>query len=214
MSFDNPKAVEIYTKKTELFPIEKQILDQLKKNATVLDLGCGTGRTTRHLADMGHHVIGIDISPLMIQKAHELHPDIAFKVGDATKLDFPDNIFDAVLFSFNGLDCIYPETQRTEALKEIHRVLKNGGVFIYSSHEWGATRFKWRALRRIRPYDGQYKRERTIFGDLILFYGSRETNIQQLKQAGFTDIEYYPLDGRMWRYYTCQKKIKHLEGIK
>ena len=207
MSFDNPKAVEIYTKKTELFPIEEKLFhEHLSNPQRILDIGCGTGRTTTYLNLMGHHVTGIDIAKLMIEKARSIHPDIDYRVMDATNLEFEDRSFDAALFSFNGLDCLYPVSKRTEALKEVHRVLRNGGVFIYSSHDIDAVRLTWRTLTRIRNYQHPYKKERTVYGDLILFYGSRETNILQLKAAGFTDIEYYPLDGRTWRYYRCTKK--------
>lgn len=206
MSFDNPKAVEIYTKKTELFPIEEKLFHEYLSNPQrILDLGCGTGRTTAYLHIMGHQVTGVDIAKLMIQKARSIHPDIAYRIMDAANLDFKSCSFDAVLFSFNGLDCLYPVSKRTEALNEIHRVLRNGGVFIYSSHDIDAVRLNWRTLTRIRNYRHPYKKERTVYGDLVLFYGSRETNIIQLRETGFTDIEYYPLDGRTWRYYRCLK---------
>ena len=207
MSFDNPKAVEIYTKKTTLFPIEEKLFhEHLSNPQHILDIGCGTGRTTAYLHIMGHQVTGIDIAKQMIMKARSIHPDIDYRVMDAANLEFEDHSFDAALFSFNGLDCLYPVSKRTEALNEIHRVLRNGGVFIYSSHDIDALRLNWRTLTRIRNHHPPYKRERTVYGDLILFYGTRETNILQLKQAGFTDIEYSPLDGHTWRYYKCIKK--------
>lgn len=206
MSFDNPKAVEIYTKKTTLFPIEEKLFhEHLSNPQRILDIGCGTGRTTAYLNIMGHKVTGIDIAALMIEKARTIHPDIDYRVMDATQLDFQDRSFDAALFSFNGLDYLYPLHRRTEALFEVHRVLRNGGVYIYSSHDIDALRLTWRTLTRIRNHEPPYKLERTVYGDLITYYGSRETNILQLKAAGFTDIEYYPLDGKTWRYYKAKK---------
>ena len=42
--------------------------------------------------------------------------------------------FDAVIFSFNGLGCVYPDASRVKCLAECSRVLKAGGVFIFSLH--------------------------------------------------------------------------------
>lgn len=206
MDFNNPKAVEIYTAKTELFPIEETLFKKhLNKPQRILDLGCGTGRTTVPLHKMGHEVTGIDIAEQMITQAQKLHPEIEFKVGDATNLDYPDKSFDAILFSFNGLDCIYPLANRLKALNEIHRVLKTDGLFIYSSHDRNEVKLNWRTITRIRNYKQSYKKEKTIYGDLILYYGTIKDNLEQLKQTGFTSIEYYSTHGKTWRYYKCQK---------
>ena len=48
----------------------------------VLDLGCGPGHTTAHLASLGLKPVGVDLSPEMIAKARELFPGEDFTVGD------------------------------------------------------------------------------------------------------------------------------------
>ena len=48
--------------------------------------------------------------------------------------DFADASFDAVVISFNGIDCVFPEERRWQCLRECGRVLRAGGVFIFSSH--------------------------------------------------------------------------------
>lgn len=47
----------------------------------VVDLGCGPGRITRHLASLGVKVFGVDLSPSMVEVAREKHPDLDFAVG-------------------------------------------------------------------------------------------------------------------------------------
>jgi len=102
----------------------------------VLDLGCGYGRTTVSLKDRGYDVIGADIVERMIVSARAARPDIDFRVMDACEIKFPDEAFDYVLFSFNGIDCILPESRRLQAMKEMLRVLKPGGTAVLSSHNW------------------------------------------------------------------------------
>ena len=207
MGFNNHRAVDIFADKTELFPVEKKIFDRyLVSVGQVLDLGCGTGRTTRFIVDLDNDVTGSDISPLMINRARELHPDIKFEVQDACNLPYPDSVFDAVVFSFNGLDCIYPEASRMKALKEIYRVLNLGGVFIYSSHTKSAThnrRRNWR--RRPRHYKGHYYKEKMVYGELIMFYGTKKVNLNSLRAIGFRDPKFYDNEGKTWRYYVTWK---------
>lgn len=167
----------------------------------MLDLGCGTGRTTIHIKNLGNHVIGSDISPLMITRAKKLHPNLDFEVQDACVLPYTEDVFDAVVFSFNGLDCIYPEENRVKALKEIFMVLKPGGVFVFSSHNRGTrTNRNWR--RRPRKYKGFYMKEKTVYGDLILYYGFLSRTLNTLDSLGFKNTKHYKTEGKSWRYYV------------
>lgn len=102
----------------------------------VLDLGCGYGRTTVSLKHRGYDVVGADIVERMIAEARAAHPDIDYRVMDACAIECAEATFDYVLFSFNGIDCILPESRRLQAMKEIFRVLKPGGTAILSSHSW------------------------------------------------------------------------------
>ncbi|BCA54465.1 hypothetical protein W02_16050 [Nitrospira sp. KM1] len=102
----------------------------------VLDLGCGYGRTTVSLKRLGYEVIGTDVVERMIEEARSAHPDMDYRIMDACAIAFPDSSFDHVLFSFNGIDCILPESRRLTAMREIFRVLKPGGTALLSSHNW------------------------------------------------------------------------------
>jgi ubiquinone/menaquinone biosynthesis C-methylase UbiE len=57
----------------------------------VLDVGCGPGRTTGLLAARELQVVGIDLSPGMIEVARRDHPELDFRVGSMTALDVPDD---------------------------------------------------------------------------------------------------------------------------
>ena len=82
----------------------KEILQTTKirpKNATVLDVGCGTGHQCQLLHKQGAKVYGIDKSNAMIKRSHKLHKNIDFRQADALdSITFPPN-------SFNLINCLY-----------------------------------------------------------------------------------------------------------
>jgi SAM-dependent methyltransferase len=66
--------------------------------ASVLDLGCGCGvPISRTLADLGHDVVGVDISAVQVERARRLVPDARFIQADAASVSFPLGSFDAIV---------------------------------------------------------------------------------------------------------------------
>lgn len=106
---------------------------------SVLDLGCGAGRTTVALERMGFDVVGIDLTKSLVQRAQALFPNVELLASNATTLPFEDETFDAAFFSYYGIDYIVPEENRYRALREIRRVLRPNGTFIFNSHNLWST---------------------------------------------------------------------------
>lgn len=124
---DSPQADTLrflkFLKKEEKFRVE---------NKKILDLGCGVGRNSNYLADMGNTVIGIEISKKAIsiakKRAVELGLFIDYRLGDiGAEYEIDDSSVDLILdvTSSNSLD----EKGREIYLKETHRILKDGGYF-------------------------------------------------------------------------------------
>jgi SAM-dependent methyltransferase len=123
--------------KVGLWPSEETLCRRhFPAGAEVLDIGCGTGRTTIPLSQMGYRVTGIDLSPAMIRRAQDLSAGLGvrYAVMDAADLRFPDGTFDAALFSYNGIELLPGREGKQRALREVHRVLRPGGVFIFTTH--------------------------------------------------------------------------------
>ena len=93
----------------------------------LLDLGCGSGESSIYFALQGAHCVASDWSPEMVRAARSLaemnQVKIDARVIDAMDIDFPDNTFD-IVYAANILHHVDPH----QALTEIHRVLKPGGV--------------------------------------------------------------------------------------
>lgn len=104
-----------------------------KSNGKVIDLGCGPGQTTRFLYDCGiTDIIGTDISPSMIEVAKQIHPSISFEVADMLQLQYADRSFGSAIAFYAIVHFDYEQVKI--ALKEIKRVLKEKGQFLFSFH--------------------------------------------------------------------------------
>jgi SAM-dependent methyltransferase len=123
-----------YTKYREPYPktLFDLLITQLSKESTsILDIACGTGKSTEPLVNTGLKVTGADHDPLMIEEAKKQanlkNLDIDYSVADAEHLSFPDNAFDAVT-----VGTAFHFFVNDEAIVEIKRVLKpNGLLFVY-----------------------------------------------------------------------------------
>lgn len=94
----------------------------------VLDWGCGTGLYAKELKKRGAKVKGFDISEEMIRIAKDENPGVDFRVGSGLKIPFNER-FDIVFASL----ALHYLNDWDKALKEISRVLKKNGIFIFSS---------------------------------------------------------------------------------
>lgn len=132
-----------------LWESEKILIEKyISKDNKILDLGCGAGRTTINLYRLGYkNIIGLDYSEKLIESANEYcdnnNLDIKFVYGDATNLSmYEDKTFDFILFSYNGLMSIPKKGNRNKALREIYRILKRNGIFIFTAHDRDNPKYK------------------------------------------------------------------------
>lgn len=110
--------------------VEKYVTPYLKNVSTekmvALDIGCATGRMTRHLK-FGE-VVGVDVSTTMIAKARKDNPELEFHVIDGLTLNpLQSNRFNFV-FSYSSLNHSPRKMYLKSMFNEIYRVLKNGGT--------------------------------------------------------------------------------------
>lgn len=102
--------------------------------ASVLELGCGTGRIVIALAGRGYGVFGVDLAPAMLQRAalkcQRLPPEVGGRIalmqGDMTGVAL-GRAFDAVIVPFYGFAHLATLEARAETLAVIARHLRPGG---------------------------------------------------------------------------------------
>lgn len=217
--YDADPVVERYRARTESGPTARE--DALferhftRFGAPTLDLGCGTGRTTGALAERGLAVVGVDLSRSMLAAFREFHPDVACAVGDATDLPFDDAAFEYVLFSYNGIDAIHPDTTRVAALREVHRVLRPDGLFVFSTRNRlrrllplpptpaGVRSFVdfWRRNARAGYLGSPYKLHENSLTTARVYHSSPRRQRRQLDRAGFDTVDVVGRGGPLSRTF-------------
>jgi SAM-dependent methyltransferase len=100
------------------------------RGRAALDFGCGAGRSTRFLSELGFNAIGIDVAPTMIDLARAADPNGRYLlVGDGDYRVFEPRTFDVILSAF-AFDNIPGAEHRVEILRRLRRLLNDNGRII------------------------------------------------------------------------------------
>lgn len=177
--FESDDRIAAYDELGGLTPTESLLIQRwIKPGADVLDLGVGAGRTLPSLQDRASRYVAIDYSHAMVDATSARFPEADVRWGDAADLsEFEDGSFDAVVFSYNGLDYLAPYSRRRQALAEIRRVLRTDGVFIMSSHNP-------RAFVRRSTHDDQSRGRRAMVSAYMTLRALASRGLSQVSLRG------------------------------
>lgn len=144
----NINVIECYNKTAKNYAakfideLTKKHLDRLllqsfaienRDSGKLVDLGCGPGQTTKFLWECGiTNLLGVDISPVMIEEAAKLHPQIAFETADILQLPYADQSFGGAIAFYSIVHFNYEQVKM--AFREVKRILKAAGQFLFSFH--------------------------------------------------------------------------------
>ena len=192
----------------------------------LLDIGCGAGRTAVFLSRWAGEYKAVDYAEGMVRLCRQRCPGVDVSAGDVRDLSrFADGSFDTVVFANNGFDSLIHE-DRITGLSEMSRVLRSGGLFVFSTHNsdyplanrqpnydftldpcaaakrfvrfWRCSRNRWHNMK----YERTEEKYRIIndpahhYG-LVTYYISVQDQIAQLADAGLEFQEVYDLHGKV-----------------
>lgn len=231
----HPKIVREYARLEYLTPCERLLIETYVAAGTaVLDLGVGGGRTTPYLLARAGRYLGVDYSPEMIGHCRQKFPGVEFCEADASNMAWlDDGSFDVILFSFNGIDWLWPSEKRWRCIRECRRLLRPGGVFIFSAHNPRSI-FVWRGWDpgRVRAFSRRLVGRAKILYPLTLGAATAaKATISLLRSASetisriarrvpsraFRQRDGYMIDpahpGLLNHYWTPVKAISELRGL-
>jgi len=117
------------TRDSEDIHLLDDLTRSLSKNAKILDAGCGAGIPVAQILSKRFKVTGVDFSITQIELAKKNVPDASFICQDMSRLDFPDDTFDAIC-SYYAIIHI-PREEHRSLLMNFHRILKPGGLGLF-----------------------------------------------------------------------------------
>lgn len=127
-----------------------------EQGGMALDFGCGTGRSTRFLKNLGYNAIGLDISDTMICKARELDPDGEYwLMEDGGEMPFEEKTFDLILsvFTFDNIGSI---DRRIQLLNQIQSLLKPNGKLIMLDSNPEVYWYEWASFSNLPFPENKY----------------------------------------------------------
>lgn len=175
------------------FPLK--VAEFINAEDKVLECACGTGIISRVVAPKCHSLIATDYSEGMIKQAQKNNQSLnntTFCVANITQLNYADETFDKVIAG----NVIHLLDEPQKAMQELERVCKKGGMIIlptYINHEkTGKPSFIVRFLKRIGV---DFKMQFTM-----------KTYQEFLSSMGYSNAEYYKIDGKMPNAIAVIKK--------
>lgn len=212
------------------FEIYKELV---KEGDVILDMGCGNGRLLKTLHPRKIDYKGIDISKGILKQAQENFAyrryvevdgeksvvtkgtDYSFKQGSYNDIPYKDEEFDGVV-SVAAFHHLPGKKLRLDALREIERVLKDGGFFAFSV--WNLFQPRWRKLvwKSFLPSH----RKEYEFGDCFVSW--KNSGVERyyhaftpwemrklLKESGLVLVDeiYVTKKGRVKSWWKCENMV-------
>lgn len=161
-------------------PFERWLLERVGDLAgpyPVVEVGCGPGHVTAHLASLGVEASGIDLAPEMVHVARERHPGGHYEVGDLRRLMRPTTSdgWGAVLAWYSLIHLA--DSELPEALAALVRPLRPGGLLVLALHS-GAE---------VRHLDSWFDQDVSL--DLVAHQPADVVAL--VEAAGLSDVEWY-----------------------
>lgn len=154
----------------------------------ILDIGCGGGMTLHRMAEKvpEGHLTGVDYSPVSVEKSKDLNQALIadgkmeILEGSVEKLPFADGSFDKIV----TVESFYFWPNPQENLKEVRRVLKDGGHFLLVAETY--------------ENPGMSEAERVNVALYNLYNPTKEQFLKLMRKAGFSETKIYTKDGTEW----------------
>ena len=163
-----------------------RVAEEISATDEVLECACGTGLLSGVIARKCKRLVATDFSPKMLKKAgkkYRSYTNIEFKEGNILQIEYPDEHFDIVV----AANVIHLLDEPYKALEELDRVCRKGGKIILPTYMNKNEKGKTSQFANVVGKAGaDFKRQFTF-----------DTYKQFIKEAGYTNVDYSWIDGKI-----------------
>ena len=163
----------------------ERVAEEIGQNDIVLECACGTGAISQYIAPKCRQLIATDFSKGMLRqtaKKCQKFQNIKVKRADMTNLNCRDNRFDKVVAG----NVIHLLEDPHAAIKELVRVCKSGGKIIIPTYINASEGVNKKAVRLLELAGANFERQ-----------FSMDSYKEFFEKAGYQDVAYFIVDGRM-----------------
>jgi SAM-dependent methyltransferase len=177
------------------------------RSKRILDVGCGTGRHALELSRRGYSVVGIDLSPSMLEQGHRIADaeqlTVQFVQGDARRMAFNDEFDVAVMLCEGAFSLMETDEMDRMILTQVAQALRQAGTLILTApnaaymlaQEESAETFDLTTLRETFTLEKtDFQGTRRLLECTQRYYTCPELR-WMLKDASFGGIEFFAVSG-------------------
>jgi ubiquinone/menaquinone biosynthesis C-methylase UbiE len=169
----------------------------IQSHDTILDIGCGGGRTVSKLAAIATQgrVVGVDYSETSVEQSIKMNVKwidtgrVEIRQSSVSQLPFPDNMFDLI----TAVETHFWWSDLPNDLREVFRVIKPGGILILIAEIYKGAK---------TPIARLLEEQSASIGLQLL---TAEEHRELLASAGFSDIQISLKKGTTWMFATGKK---------
>lgn len=163
-----------------------RVAEEISATDEVLECACGTGLLSGVIARKCKSLVATDFSPKMLKKAgrkYRSYTNIEFREGNILQIEYPDEHFDIVV----AANVIHLLDEPYKALAELDRVCRKGGKIIIPTYMNKNEKGKTSQFANVAGKAGaDFKRQFTF-----------DTYKQFIKEAGYTNVDYSWIEGKI-----------------
>lgn len=191
----------------------ERFLHFVPKDLPVLDAGCGPGDKMIALQERGYRCVGVDYEARVVERVHELRPELDVRVQDVEALDLPEASFGCYL---SGGVIEHFEDGPGKCLSEAARILAPGGVALISVPYLNPARASLHtalAQQGEGPPEG-YSFHQYYFDEASLASALAEHGLELMASSGEDGIAHltreHPIFARFWRSSLARTRVKRV----